>query len=116
VLLGRRTICTKPVKHGYSGQATRLYGANVIPIGLPAVWSEEVRDITVNMFWNYGRKVSRRPGGRRYPNLHLIYKTNFKCEARLVRQAYMRKAARDPSSSSSSTSTATSSLAMTRLE
>jgi len=56
------------------------YGVNVIPMDFLAVDDEDVSDINDNMYWNYGRKIlaAARIVGR-YPNLHIIYLTNFKC-------------------------------------
>ena len=98
VLLGRPYNLYDPgLNMDIPAKLRRLYGANVIPIDFLPVWSEEVRDITVNMFWNYGRKVlqAAKVAGR-YPNLHLIYITNFKCGPDSYVKQYMRKAARDP--------------------
>jgi predicted nucleotide-binding protein (sugar kinase/HSP70/actin superfamily) len=56
------------------------YGVNVIPIDALAVGDIDIRDINDNMFWEYGRRIlaTARLVGR-YPNLHIIYITNFKC-------------------------------------
>lgn len=56
------------------------YGVNVIPIDALPLADIDVRDINDNMFWDYGRKILA--AGKlvsRYPNLHIIYITNFKC-------------------------------------
>ena len=56
------------------------YGVNVIPMDMLPVDEEDITDINDNMYWNYGRKIlaAARIVGR-YPNLHIIYLTNFKC-------------------------------------
>jgi predicted nucleotide-binding protein (sugar kinase/HSP70/actin superfamily) len=56
------------------------YGVNVIPVDFLPVDEVDVSDINTNMYWNYGRKIiaAARMVGR-YPNLHIIYITNFKC-------------------------------------
>ncbi len=56
------------------------YGVNVIPMDMLPVDEEDITDINDNMYWNYGRKIlaAARIVGR-YPNLHSIYLTNFKC-------------------------------------
>ena len=56
------------------------YGVNVIPIDALSLADIDVRDVNNNMFWDYGRKILA--AGKvvsQYPNLHIIYITNFKC-------------------------------------
>ena len=56
------------------------YGVNVIPMDFLPVDSVDIADINANMYWNYGRKIiaAAKIVGQ-YPNLHIIYLTNFKC-------------------------------------
>lgn len=98
VLIGRPYNLYDPgLNMDIPAKLRRLYGVNVIPLDFLPLWSEETRDITPNMFWNYGRKIlqAARVAGR-YPNLHLIYITNFKCGPDSYIKQFMRKAARDP--------------------
>lgn len=56
------------------------YGVNIIPIDFLPVDEVDISDINTNMYWNYGRKIiaAAKIVGR-YPHLHIIYITNFKC-------------------------------------
>jgi predicted CoA-substrate-specific enzyme activase len=56
------------------------YGVNVIPMDFLPVDSVDISDVNANMYWNYGRKIlaAAKIVGQ-YPNLHIIYMTNFKC-------------------------------------
>lgn len=56
------------------------YGVNVIPMDFLPVDDERIDTVNENMYWNYGRKIlaAAQIVGR-YPNLHIIYLTNFKC-------------------------------------
>jgi predicted CoA-substrate-specific enzyme activase len=58
----------------------KFYGVNLIPLDFLPLWSEETRDVTPNMFWNYGRKILQALRvTAANPHLHVIYLTNFKC-------------------------------------
>jgi len=56
------------------------YGVNVIPMDFLPVDTVDIADVNANMYWNYGRKIlaAAKIVGQ-YPNLHIIYMTNFKC-------------------------------------
>lgn len=57
-----------------------FYGLNVIPIDFLPVDELDIKDVSKNMFWNYGRKiVAAAKIVAENPNLHMIYITNFKC-------------------------------------
>jgi predicted CoA-substrate-specific enzyme activase len=56
------------------------YGANVIPMDFLPIDDVEISDINYNMFWNYGRRIiAAAKIAKNYPNLHILYITNFKC-------------------------------------
>jgi len=56
------------------------YGVNVIPIDFLTFDDVDVSDVNANMFWNYGMKILQASKVvARYPNLHILYITNFKC-------------------------------------
>ncbi len=98
VLIGRPYNMYDPgLNMDLPAKLRRLYGVNVIPMDFLPLWEEDTRDITPNMFWNYGRKIlqAARVAGR-HPRLHLIYITNFKCGPDSYIKQFMRKAARDP--------------------
>jgi predicted nucleotide-binding protein (sugar kinase/HSP70/actin superfamily) len=57
-----------------------LYGANVIPLDFLRLEEEDISEINDNMYWNSGRLILAAARiTRRYPNLHLVYISNFKC-------------------------------------
>lgn len=57
-----------------------LYGQNVIPLDFLPIENMEIRNIHDHMFWNYGRRILQAARFvRDYPNMHLIYISNFKC-------------------------------------
>ena len=73
------------------------YGVNVIPIDALPIADIDIRDINDNMFWEYGRRilaVAKLIAG--YPNLHMIYITNFKCGPDSFVKSFVRKAAGKP--------------------
>ncbi len=56
------------------------YGVNVIPIDCVDTDAIDVRAINDNMYWNYGRRIiAAAKLVADYPNLDIIYVTNFKC-------------------------------------
>lgn len=57
-----------------------LYGVNVLPLDFLNATDTDVETINSNMYWGYGRKIlATVRQASRYPNIHLIYVTNFKC-------------------------------------
>ncbi len=73
------------------------YGVNVIPIDALPLEGADVRDVTDNMYWAYGRKILA--AGKlvsRHPNLHIIYVTNFKCGPDSFLKGYIRPASGKP--------------------
>ncbi|GAB4252935.1 MAG: hypothetical protein Kow00122_10770 [Thermoleophilia bacterium] len=81
VLIGRPyNLYDAGVNMDIPAKLRRYYGVNVIPMDFLPLWSVETRDVTPNMFWNYGRKIlqAAKVVAER-PYLHIIYITNFKC-------------------------------------
>jgi predicted nucleotide-binding protein (sugar kinase/HSP70/actin superfamily) len=75
----------------------RYYGVNIIPLDFLPVWGKETREVTPNMFWNYGRKILQAARVvSEHPNLHIIYMTNFKCGPDSYIKHYMGPASPDP--------------------
>jgi len=73
------------------------YGVNVIPMDFLPIEGVDIREINSNMYWNYGRKIlqaCRVVSG--YPNLHIIYITNFKCGPDSYIKHYVEDAAGKP--------------------
>jgi predicted CoA-substrate-specific enzyme activase len=73
------------------------YGVNVVPMDFLPLEGVDISDINDNMYWNYGRKIlqAARVVGR-YPNLHIIYITNFKCGPDSYIKHYIQDAAGKP--------------------
>lgn len=81
VLVGRPyNIYDKGINLDVPSKLRDYYGINVIPMDFLAVDEVDVGDLNDNMYWSYGRKMlaAARIVGR-FPNLHIIYITNFKC-------------------------------------
>jgi len=56
------------------------YGVNVIPMDFLPDQGKDTDDINPNMFWNYGKKILKAVRlVEEYPNMHIVYMTNFKC-------------------------------------
>jgi len=56
------------------------YGVNVIPFDFLPLEDEDIREINNNMYWNSGRRILAAARiVARYPNLHLVFVSNFKC-------------------------------------
>ena len=56
------------------------YGVNVIPMDFLPADGVDIRDVNPNMYWYSGRRIlaaAKLVGS--YPNLHIIYITNFMC-------------------------------------
>jgi predicted CoA-substrate-specific enzyme activase len=73
------------------------YGVNTIPMDFLPLATIDVSDIHRNMYWNYGRKIiAAAKFIADYPNLHLIYLTNFKCGPDSYVKHYITKASGKP--------------------
>jgi len=81
VLVGRPyNIYDSGVNMDIPAKLRRYYGVNIIPLDFLPLWGKETREVTPNMFWNYGRKIlAAAKISKERPYLHLIYITNFKC-------------------------------------
>jgi predicted CoA-substrate-specific enzyme activase len=81
VLLGRSyNINDRGMNIDIPRKIRDYYGVNIIPMDFLPVDDMDISSVTDNMFWSYGRKIiaAARLAGK-YPNLHMIYITNFKC-------------------------------------
>jgi predicted nucleotide-binding protein (sugar kinase/HSP70/actin superfamily) len=57
----------------------------------------DIRDINSQMYWSYGRKILQAARVvSHYPNLHIIYITNFKCGPDSYIKHYVGDAAGKP--------------------
>ena len=98
VLVGRPYNIYDPgVNMDIPAKLRKYYGVNVIPLDFLPLWSIDTRDVTPNMFWNYGRKIlqAAKVVGQ-HPNLHIIYMTNFKCGPDSYIKHFVRVADPDP--------------------
>jgi predicted CoA-substrate-specific enzyme activase len=81
VLVGRSyNVHDRAVNLDVPGKLRDYYGINVIPLDCLPLHSEDIRDVNDNMYWHSGRRILA--SGRlvaRFPNLHIISLTNFKC-------------------------------------
>ncbi len=98
VLVGRPyNIYDAGVNMDIPAKLRRYYGVNVIPLDLLPLWGRETREVTPNMFWNYGRKILQAARVvSEHPNLHIIYMTNFKCGPDSYIKHYIGPASPDP--------------------
>jgi predicted CoA-substrate-specific enzyme activase len=98
VLVGRPyNIYDSGVNMDIPAKLRRYYGVNVIPMDFLPLWGTDTRDLTPNMFWNYGRKILQAAKiVARYPNLHIIYMTNFKCGPDSYVKHYIGAASPEP--------------------
>jgi predicted CoA-substrate-specific enzyme activase len=75
-----------------------LYGANVIPLDFLPLEEEDISEVNDNMYWNSGRLILAAARiTRRYPNLHLVYISNFKCGPDSYIKSFMYEASGKPS-------------------
>ncbi len=98
VLVGRPyNIHDGGVSLSVARKLRELYGVNVLPIDALPVDDVDIRDVNDNMFWEYGRKIlaAARIVGR-YPHLHIIYITNFKCGPDSFVKGFIRPASGKP--------------------
>ncbi len=98
VLIGRPyNIYDSGVNMDIPTKLRRYYGANVVPMDFLPLWGTDTRDITANMFWNYGRKILQAAKiVAQHPNLHIIYMTNFKCGPDSYVKHYIGAASPEP--------------------
>ena len=80
------------------GQKLRdYYGVNVIPQDFLDLDDYDVRDVNSSMYWDLGQKIlSAAKMVSEYPNLHIIYITNFKCGPDSFIKHFVRKASGKP--------------------
>ena len=98
VLVGRPyNIYDSGVNMDIPAKLRRYYGVNLIPFDFLPLWGKDIRTVTPNMFWGYGRKILQAAQVvAEHPNLHVIYMTNFKCGPDSYVKHYMGAASPDP--------------------
>jgi predicted CoA-substrate-specific enzyme activase len=98
VLVGRTyNVYDRGLTLDIGNKLRSYYGVNVIPVDFLSVDQVDISDINTNMYWNYGRKIiaAARIVGQ-YPNLHIIYITNFKCGPDSYVKHYITQASNKP--------------------
>ncbi len=74
------------------------YGANVLPMDFLPVDDEDITDVNPNMYWSSGRRILAAARlTRRFPNLHVVYISNFKCGPDSYIKSFLDDAAGKPS-------------------
>jgi len=69
------------------------YGVNVVPMDFLPLEGVDISDVNSNMYWDYGRKILQAARiVAQYPNLHIIYITNFKCGPDSYIKQFVREA------------------------
>ncbi len=70
------------------------YGVNVLPLDSLSLDEIDVRPVHDHMFWNYGRRIIQAAmRSKQYPDMHLIYLSNFKCGPDSYIRHYIEEAA-----------------------
>jgi predicted CoA-substrate-specific enzyme activase len=73
------------------------YGVNTIPMDFLPLDTIDITETHPNMYWNYGRKIiAAAKFIAEYPNLHMIYMTNFKCGPDSYVKHFITKASGKP--------------------
>jgi predicted CoA-substrate-specific enzyme activase len=98
VLVGRPYNLYDPgLNLNIPGKLRNLYGMDVIPLDFLPVRDVDIRHVHDHMFWNYGRRILQACCLiRDYPDLHLIYLSNFKCGPDSYIRHYVEEAAWKP--------------------
>ncbi len=98
VLVGRPYNIHDPgVSLSVARKLRENYGVNVLPVDALPLEGIDITDVNDNMFWAFGKRIlaaSKLVG--RYPNLHIIYVTNFKCGPDSFIKAFVRPASGKP--------------------
>ncbi len=99
VLVGRPyNIFDRSVNCDIPRKLRTLYGVNVLPMEVLPLDAEDISDVNPNMYWSSGRRILAAARlTRRYPNLHLVYISNFKCGPDSYIKSFIDEAAGKPS-------------------
>jgi predicted CoA-substrate-specific enzyme activase len=81
VLVGRPyNLYDRAINLDVPGKLRDFYGSNVLPQDCLPLADQDIRDVNDNMYWTSGRRIlAAGKLAARFPNLHIIYVTNFKC-------------------------------------
>ena len=99
VLVGRPyNLYDRSVNCDIPRKLRSLYGVNVLPMDFLPVEMEDISDVNPHMYWNSGRRILAAARiTRRYPNLHVVYISNFKCGPDSYIKSFMDNATGKPS-------------------
>ena len=99
VLVGRAyNLYDRSVNCDILRKLRALYGVNVLPMDFLPLDFEDITEVNANMYWNSGRQIlAAAQLTRRYPNLHLVYISNFKCGPDSYIKSFLDDAAGKPS-------------------
>jgi predicted CoA-substrate-specific enzyme activase len=99
VLVGRPyNIFDRSVNCDIPRKLRTVYGINVLPMEVLPLDAEDISEVNPNMYWNSGRRILAAARiARRYPNLHLVYISNFKCGPDSYIKSFVDEAAGKPS-------------------
>lgn len=74
-----------------------IYGINIIPMDYLPLKNIDISSINNHMFWHYGKRIIQAAKFTRdYPNLHLLYLSNFKCGPDSYIRHYIEDASGEP--------------------
>lgn len=99
VIVGRPyNIFDRSVNCDIPRKLRSLYGINVLPMEVLPLDAEDISEVNSNMYWYSGRRIlSAARIVSRYPNLHLVYISNFKCGPDSYIKSFLDEAAGKPS-------------------
>ena len=99
VLLGRPyNLYDRGINCDVPRKLRTLYGSNAIPLDFLRLEEEDISEINENMYWHSGRLIlSAARITRGYPNLHLVYISNFKCGPDSYIKSFLLEASGKPS-------------------
>jgi predicted CoA-substrate-specific enzyme activase len=81
VLVGRPyNLYDRSVNCDIPRKLRALYGVNVVPMDFLPIDAEDISEVNPNMYWNSGRRILAAARiSRRFPGLHVVFISNFKC-------------------------------------
>jgi len=99
VLVGRSyNLYDRNVNCDIPRKLRAIYGVNVLPMDFLPLDGEDITPINPNMYWNSGRRILAAASvTQRWPNLHVIFISNFKCGPDSYIKSFVDDAAGKPS-------------------
>jgi predicted CoA-substrate-specific enzyme activase len=98
VLVGRPyNIYDRSVNCDIPRKLRVLYGVNVVPLDFLPLDGEDISGVNANMYWNSGRlMLAAARLTQRYPQLHWIHISNFKCGPDSYIKSFLHQASGKP--------------------